>query len=229
WQLDSLDELQQVLSDLTYIADAHHFGLPLAEFERSPRDAVAFQVLDRVQNPALLPDEISHHVLPLLERLGQQPDEFFLTYVRMCAEAIIVQRQGSGDLTTEQRAVAIVRCMSHSPCNLKAQAVLSLVRAVSFPFSEELWMLVQEAITWEGSLKEELQEAERILRLSQIVQRYRVTNFVLVNPSHATNLVEYIAAQVQCPTALEDALQVAAAYSHLREKQVYIDYLQNLS
>lgn len=53
---------------------------------------------------------------------------------------------GSGGVTTEQRAVAVARCMSAGEgcrSELRSKAVLALANAASFPFSGGLRDLVQ--------------------------------------------------------------------------------------
>ncbi|CAN0049104.1 unnamed protein product, partial [Ectocarpus sp. 4 AP-2014] len=135
-------------------------------------------------------------------------------------------------LTTEQRAVAVARCMSPGEgcrSELRSRAVLALANAASFPFSEGLRELVQEALSWGGALDAELRRAATTLSLSQIVQRYHVTGFNLVDAPRATRLLRHVLAQVQCPTALDDGLQVAHAYSHLSETNVYVEFLENLA
>jgi hypothetical protein len=85
-------------------------------------------------------------------------------------------------------------------------------------------------VHWGGALSEDLQEAARVLQLAHIVQCHRVQGYDLLDPAHATRLARHIAAQVgHCPGALQDALRVAAAYSHLDARRVYIDCLQNLA
>ncbi len=158
--------------------------------------------------------------------------------------------------STELRAVAVVRCMEveegdvrvieegednhhllqHSSStttatDLRVAAVLNLLRSVCFPFSSELLSLAEDALSWKNitlTIREELQEATRVLNISQIVSRHGVVGFSMVEPSQASIIVRHIASKVSCPTALGDALQVARAYSHLSERRVYVDYLQNL-
>jgi hypothetical protein len=178
-------------------------------------------------------------------RHSLDPDAVLLSYALMCAAALVRRRRG-GDFTTEQRAVAVVRSMSSISSNSttsssssssgsgsgarRSEAVLALLRSASFPFSPELWQLAQDAVHWGGALSEDLQEAARVLQLAQIVQRHRVQGYDLLDPAHATRLVRHIAAQMgHCPGALQDVLQVAAAYSHLDARRVYIDCLQNLA
>jgi hypothetical protein len=178
-------------------------------------------------------------VLPLCARHSLDPDAVLLSYALMCAAALVRRRRG-GDFTTEQRAVAVVRSMSNNTTAgssgrsgsgaRRSEAVLALLRSASFPFSPELWQLAQEAVHWGGALSEDLQEAARVLQLAQIVQRHRVQGYDLLDPAHATRLARHIAAQMgHCSGALQDALQVAAAYSHLDARRVYIDCLQNLA
>lgn len=60
---------------------------------------------------------------------------------------------GGGGLTTEQRAVAVARCMSPGEgcrSELRSKAVLALANAASFPFSEGLRGLVQARICGGG-------------------------------------------------------------------------------
>jgi hypothetical protein len=233
WKLDGLDALILELQDLVYAWDGHQLCLPLAEFENLSRTEAIFRVLDRVQSPILLPQEIEHHAIPLSKRYHLNADEVLFQYVKTCSETIVGRRQKGGDFTTEQRAVAVVRQMSGT-CNsdgfdTRSAAVLSLARAVTFPFSPELWQLAQDSLSWRGALEDELAEAARILSLAQIVQRHRVTDFSLVDPSHATRLVRHVASQVCCEVALEDSLEVARAYSHISERGVYVDFLQNLA
>ncbi len=157
--------------------------------------------------------------------------------------------------STELRAVAVIRCMEaeegdvrvieeddhhilqHSKSttatatDLRVAAVLNLLRSVCFPFSSELLSLAEDALYCKNvtlTLQEELQEATRVLSISQIVFRHDIVGFSMVEPSQASIIVRHIAAKVSCPTALGDALQVARAYSHLSERHVYVDYLQNL-
>ncbi|CAM9795603.1 unnamed protein product [Ascophyllum nodosum] len=251
WKRDSLDALESTLDDLTHAWDAHGLRLPLSTFERLPRDVVLFRVLDRVQNPEWLPEEISHHVMPMAKRYRLDLDTVLLEYMRICADAMVPRRAnastaavstlGGGGatatinsgLTTEQRAVAVARCMSAGEgrrSELRSKAVLALANAASFPFSDGLRTLVQDALTWGGALDEELQRAATALTLSQIVQRYHVVGFNLVDAPRATRLLRlHVLAQVHSPTALEDALQVAQAYSHLLETNVYVEFLQNLA
>ncbi|CAM9963191.1 unnamed protein product, partial [Laminaria digitata] len=87
----------------------------------------------------------------------------------------------------------------------------------------------QEALSWGGVLNEELRRAATTLNLSEIVQRYHVTGFNLVDAPRATRLLRHVLAQVHCPTALDDGLQVAQAYSHLNDRSVYVEFLQNLA
>lgn len=47
----------------------------------------------------------------------------------------------------------------------------------------------QEALSWSGALDEELRRAATTLALSQIVQRYHVTGFNLVDAPRATRLL----------------------------------------
>ncbi len=165
---------------------------------------------------------------------------------------------GSDYRSTELRAVAVVRCMEaeeedawvikegedsdhrlfqrHSSTittatDLRVAAVLNLIRSVCFPFSSELLSLAEDALSWKNvtlSFREELQEATRILNISQIISRHGVVGFSMVESSQASIIVRHIATKVSCPTALADALQVACAYSHLSERRVYVDYIQNL-
>ncbi len=166
---------------------------------------------------------------------------------------------GSDYCSTELRAVAVVRCMEAEERNvrvvkvvgednslllhpqhsantttetdLRVEALINLIRSVSFPFSSELLSLAEDALSWKNvtlAFREELQEATRVLSISQIVNRHGVVGFSLVEPSQASSIVRHIAAKVRCPTALGDALQVARAYSHLSERSVYVDYIQNL-
>ncbi len=165
---------------------------------------------------------------------------------------------GSEYCSTELRAVAVVRCMEAEEGNvrvvkvvdedndlllhqqhsstttetyLRVEAMINLLRSVSFPFSSELLSLAEDALSWKNvtlTFREELQEATRVLSISQIVNRHGVVGFSMVEPSQASNIVCHIAAKVSCPTALGDALQVARAYSHLSERRVYVDYIQNL-
>ncbi|CAM9874736.1 unnamed protein product, partial [Discosporangium mesarthrocarpum] len=137
-----------------------------------------------------------------------------------------------GGRTTEQRAEAVARCMSAGAggCSeLRSRAVLALARAASFPYSDGLWALVQEALGWGGPMEEELQEAARVLSLAQIVQRHHVKGFSLMDPTRATRLLRHVLAQVHCPTALDDALRVAGAYSHLSERRVYVEFIENIA
>ncbi len=167
---------------------------------------------------------------------------------------------GSDYCSTELRAVAVVRCMEAEEGNvrvvkvvgedndlllhqqhrstttttetdLRVEAVINLLRSVSFPFSSELLSLAEDALSWKNvtlTFREELQEATRVLNISQIVNRHGVVGFSMVEPSQASIIVRHIAAKVSCSTALGDALQVARAYSHLSERRVYVDYIQNL-
>lgn len=47
----------------------------------------------------------------------------------------------------------------------------------------------QDALSWGGALDEELRRAATTLNLSQIVQRYHVTGFNLVDAARATRLL----------------------------------------
>lgn len=53
-------------------------------------------------------------------------------------------------------------------------------------------LLPQEALSWGGALDEELRRAATTLALSQIVQRYHVVNFNLVDAPRATRLLRYL-------------------------------------
>lgn len=59
----------------------------------------------------------------------------------------------SGGVTTEQRAIAVARCMSAGEgcrSELRSKAVLALANAASFPFSEGLRDLVQVGVRVNG-------------------------------------------------------------------------------
>lgn len=57
--------------------------------------------------------------------------------------------KGAGGLLTEQRAVAVARCISSGDggrSEIRSRAVLALANAASFPFSDGLRELVQVGV-----------------------------------------------------------------------------------
>ena len=142
--------------------------------------------------------------------------------------------------------VSALKCIGPDRTDLRAEAALSLLRAAQPPVPLEISTLASEvAATWgSGPLGVELIEAARLLRLGEIVARYNVRNFHVMDPAHANRLVEFILTQVDTDgasasanasanasasgrSALDDALQVCNAYSHLDASAACSTYLMN--
>jgi len=136
--------------------------------------------------------------------------------------------------------VSALKCIGPDRTDLRAEAALSLLRAAQPPVPLEISTLASEvAATWgSGPLGVELIEAARLLRLGEIVARYNVRNFHVMDPAHANRLVEFILTQVDTDgananasasgrSALDDALQVCNAYSHLDASAACSTYLTN--
>lgn len=76
---------------------------------------------------------------------------------------------GGGGRTTEQRAVAVARCMSAGEgcrSELRSKAVLALANAASFPFSEGLRDLVQARVERGGGGRGIAAARARLCRLN---------------------------------------------------------------
>ncbi|KAG5192662.1 hypothetical protein JKP88DRAFT_292744 [Tribonema minus] len=137
-----LEGLAARLLDLAHLWDAHLLRLPLREYEGLAPEAVVFKALDRVQSPALLPQHVQQHALPLCARYGLSADDVLLAYARKCAAAVAGR---SGAVAAERRAAAIARCISAQQARVAAALALARAAACNPDASPELTALVRDA------------------------------------------------------------------------------------
>ncbi|OQR80750.1 hypothetical protein THRCLA_11937, partial [Thraustotheca clavata] len=210
------------LQRLLYLSKVHSFHLSLQTFRMATMEGIAMSMLDRIFVPNMIPVEIECHIQPYLELCDEITLESVLTeYISEKAHSNQLQQ------TTEEH-----RCRVLLPyiktLEKRAQATLSYLQAIHAPYNAEVIAIAKEASQWQSAKQVELQEQLRMMELQGICIAYGLTQFHATNPYIAYRLCQYVCCQVDRPTALKDALQLASAFPNMRPTNVIMNYCQNL-
>jgi hypothetical protein len=107
---------------------------------------------------------------------------------------------------------------------MKCQCVLVVLRAALLCKYAPSWLadLSRDAVEWSApdlTLRSELVEASRLLSIDGIVRSYCGVDscdlFRVDNPRHALRLLDYVTRQFRRQSVLQDALDLADAFTHL--------------
>lgn len=89
----------------------------------------------------------------------------------------------------EHKKTEIARTTKQPMPSTKSEHKARPHKSMCFAAEVTFFSMLQEALSWGGSLEEELRRAATTLDLSEIVQRYHVTGFNLVDAPRATRLL----------------------------------------
>ncbi|KAM9810904.1 LOW QUALITY PROTEIN: kinetochore-associated protein 1 [Neosynchiropus ocellatus] len=208
---EEVESLKLLVSKLRQLLDLHNkynCKLSLSVFEKANVHSVAFLLLDKVLAPELIEATVERCIVPYAEEHGIPFDELLLQYIKDLLERCSSQ---TTTLFTEwdAKAVAVLRCMTDS--DLMVDAVLEIMRKAVVPWSKLVENLVQQYLEMEGPKQELLKESYCLMEIRKLLGGYGIRNSNLSNSNESLTLIRYILKQ-DCPTSLEDALKLAAAY-----------------
>ncbi|EGD81625.1 hypothetical protein PTSG_02341 [Salpingoeca rosetta] len=222
----ALASLRTQLEDINFLKQDAGFAISLAEHTAASPTDIMVKMLDRTSACELVREVVDNDLIPYARRHTVTVDSVLEAYVAHLAS---VQRtHGTAVLSNSWtgKALAIIPCMGDETA--KVRATTHMMRAVWVPCSPELLALFEEARTWPAAQTREFQEHHRILTLKTMLLPYGVANENLSNVSAARNLVKVILANFEEDTAIDDALQVVAAYKHIPRSFVYVVRARNL-
>ncbi|EDQ91102.1 uncharacterized protein MONBRDRAFT_24036 [Monosiga brevicollis MX1] len=217
--------IKLALEDLRFLQDVSGFRLALGDYQTETPESILFALLERVAAADLIPEVLLNQVRPYAARHNLDLDAVLLRYIKALASgAQTVAVTGSNWCS---RALAIIGCLGTT--EIKATATMVLMGAVSVPCPADVDALIEEARAWPHAQKSEFDEQYRILALRKMLLPYGISNFNISNTTLARRLVRHIACNLEQPTALQDAMQVVEAYSHIGHHDVYVHRIRHLA
>lgn len=224
-QIDALQSLEQLatsLQDIKHLADVHQFKISLQLFADETPSTIAMSMMDRVLSPEQLRGDIDSHVKMYLHHCKIQPDQVLKDYVAELADSISTPQS-----TEEARALVVLD--SIDSIELRADAALTLFRSVLPPYSELLKEYARQSATvWDTVRQEEIQEHFRMMEIQDMLMAYGVKQFNLADARNASRLLGHILVQISRPSALDDAMCLVDAYSHLQCDRAAVQFIENL-
>lgn len=218
----SLEKLGETLQHIEYLAGNHHFKISLHLFADETPSTIAMSMLDRVSSPDLLREEIDNHVKKYLHFCDSHVDPVLRDYVAELAESIQTPQS-----TEEARALVVLDAIDD--VEIRADAALVLLRSLLPPYSQDLKRFARKgAMSWDTKRREEIEEHFRLMEIQDMLMAYGIKQFNIADSRNASRLLGHILAQISRPSALEDAMRLVDAYSHLRCDRAVVQYIENL-
>lgn len=208
------------LQDILRLEHTHDFKMSLLEYEQNSAVQIAMMMLERVHAPELLAKNITNHVSVFCKHHKIQLNELLTDYCKdmmesSCACAI-----------WEPRMLAI-QDLINDP-SLKTSLLLEATRRTRIPWSKALNDSIEVVLGLTTSLREELYEQFKLLKLKRMVLGYGIKTFNVSDINLAGRLVPFILRHVDVVGAVDDALQCVDAYQNLPRHQVYVTRAQFL-
>lgn len=218
-----LELLEANLRHIQHLADAHQFKISFQLFLEETPSSIAMSMMDRAQSPEKLRDGIERHVKKYLVFCKAQADKVMMEYVAEIAESIRTPQSA----VEEARAIVVLDSVEN--VDNRADAALAFFRSVLPPYSDQLKEYVkQTALAWETVRQVEIQEHFRLMEIQDMLIAYGVKHFNIADSRNASRLLGHILGQFTRPSALEDAMRLVDAYSHLRCDRAAILFIENL-
>ena len=218
--------LKSQLEDIQFIIDISGFHISLSSYVQSKPIDIASQLLNRVQAVEVVAKVIEDEVKPFLKRHRIECDSLLLQYMRDFLGSLRGSTSISGS-AWEAKSLVVIECMSD--VTNKIDALLELLRHVTFPVSDQIAAAVSVAETWQHPRVTELQEQFRLAKLKRILQPYSIKDFNLSDASKARGLMRQILARTDLPQSLNDALEIVQAYHHLTQHEAYVFWFQAMT
>ncbi|KDO33975.1 hypothetical protein SPRG_01251 [Saprolegnia parasitica CBS 223.65] len=219
---DDLRALDVQLQQLAYLDEVHGFHLSLRAFQMASMAGIAMSMLDRVLVPDLMASELACHVQPLLALCDTVSLDDVLT-------EYIAEKATSSQLlqTTEAHRCRVLIPRIES-VEKRAAAALAFLQAVRAPYDAEIVALAHDAGTWPSLCRVELQAQLRVMELQDMCVAYGLRPFLATDALFASRFCRFICGQIDRPSALDDALQLARAFRHLHEHRIVVQFSQNV-
>eukprot|EP00043_Microstomoeca_roanoka_P018965 m.207694 g.207694 ORF g.207694 m.207694 type:complete len:2531 (+) comp16919_c0_seq8:206-7798(+) len=221
-----LAALRTQLEDIEYLQQQVGFDIGLSDYLQSSPTTIMIKLLDRTAACELMADIVRNELTPYAERHKVALDAVLEAYVTHLAS--LQRAHGSAVLSNSWtgKALAIIPCIQEETA--KVRATIQIMRSVWVPCSRELLELFEEARAWPAASTQEFQEHYRILNLKTMLLPYGVANENLSNVGVARNLIKVILSNFEVDSAIDDALQVVAAYKNLSPTIVFVIRIRNL-
>uniref|UniRef100_K3WD72 KNTC1 second ARM-repeats domain-containing protein n=1 Tax=Globisporangium ultimum (strain ATCC 200006 / CBS 805.95 / DAOM BR144) TaxID=431595 RepID=K3WD72_GLOUD len=179
-------------------------------------------MLDRVSSPDQLHHEIDYHAKKYLRFCGSQADPVLRDYVTELAESIQTAKS-----TEEARALVVLN--SIDDIEIRADAALALLRSVLPPYSQKLKMFAKsDAMSWGSKRQEEIEEHLRLMEIQDMLMAYGIRQFDIADSRNVSRLLDHILSQISRTSALDDAMRLVDAYSHLHCERAILQFVENM-
>ncbi|NXF04139.1 KNTC1 protein, partial [Smithornis capensis] len=213
-----LKKLVHELQELIKLYRKYNCRLALSDFEKENATTIVFRMFDKILAPELVPSILEKFIKPYMCEHNLEKDELLLQYIKNLLEPCQTRYFSVFETAWEAKAVAVIGCISD--IYLKLDAILQLVDGARVPWSAAVEQLVKQHLEMDNDKVDLLQDSYKLMEVKKLLQAYgiRETN-VLSDEEMRMMFVRYIFKQ-NTPTALEDALKVAEAFS-LSTGEVY--------
>lgn len=220
--LQCLEQLSTSLQHIQHLADVHQFKISLQLFADETPSTIAMSMMDRALLPEQLCEDIDNHVKKYLHHCKTHPDQVLKDYVAELADSISTPQSAE-----EARALVVLDSIDN--IELRADAALTLFRSVLPPYSDLLKEYARRSATvWDTVRQEEIQEHFRMMEIQDMLLAYGVKQFNMADARNASRLLGHILVQISRPSALDDAMRLVDAYSHLQCDRAAVQFIENL-
>lgn len=220
---EHLEELASNLHHIQHLADVHQFKISFQMFLEETSTTIAMSMMDRALSPDTLCGDIEHHVKSYLIFCKIPADKVLKEYVSEIAESIHIPHSAE----KEARGIAVLNAIES--IDVRADAALALFRSIAPPYSDLLKEYARKhALAWETDRHVEIQEHFRLMEIQDMLMAYGVKQFSVADGRNASRLLGHILGQFARPSALDDAMRLVDAYSHLHCDRAAVQFIENL-
>lgn len=218
--LAELERLRTDLEEVLHLSNVHNLQIDIDTFRSASREEVLMDMVDRVTAPELVKKAVHDHLRPCAQRYGINADEVLVKYIERVALEI-----DSSNSAREQCAVKAVDQIS----DLKdaSRAVLSLMRNIVPPYSDELTALVERSMTWTTDMQGEVLDQKRLMDLSALLSSFQLNQQLNFNSlNQAKSILMYVLSQSDA--VAERAVKIAQVY-RFDVADVFATLFENMS
>lgn len=218
-----LEHLAQQLTHLEHLSATHAFSISRERFAHETSATIAMAMMARVLSPAQLRNTIERHVKPYLRYCSAPSDTVLRDYVTTLTESI-----RSPNAPEEAQALVVLDAIER--IERRVEAALTLLRSVVPPYSHTLRAFARAMALASGASArhDELQELVRLMEIQCMLLAYGVKHFDITDAHIATRVLSHILHQCARASALDDAMQLVDAFSHLRSDRAAVQFIENL-
>ncbi|GBG29157.1 Kinetochore-associated protein 1 [Hondaea fermentalgiana] len=216
-----LERLRADLVEVIHLQREHALAISVEAFRSASRVEVLMDMMSRVTAPELIARATKDHLRPCAARYGVDADEVLVRYISRVALEI-----DSSSSAWEQCAVKAVGQIGD--LTAASRAVLTLMRNIVPPYSDELSAVVETAMTWTTDLQGEILDQKRLMDLSSLLSSFQLDRQInFGSATQAKAILMYVLAQSE--TVAERAVQIARAYRCFDVADVFATLFENMT